>query len=229
MAKKGRRVRRADSPLRWWMKQNQRWVRRLGILVALTAVAAVLWFVVDPLQGPPTAITESGEAIKAGVVDTPGAAARTGSRAPNFVLPDYDQQAVYLDQFQGKVVFVNFWASWCTFCEREMPDIVRLAERFPDDVVVLAINRGESKGTADGWTRSHDFPDLPNMHWVLDSGEDVVDEYRVEGMPQSFVVDADGLIRQEIRRVAEYDEMVAAVQQALGTSGVSSSGERAGE
>jgi thiol-disulfide isomerase/thioredoxin len=207
MAKKGKRVRRADSPLRWWLKQNQRWVRRLGVFAALAVLAVALWFVVDPLQGPPTAITESGDEVKAGVVDTPGATARIGSRAPNFVLPDYDQKAVYLDEFEGKVVFVNFWASWCTFCEQEMPDIIRLAERFPNDLVVLAVNRGESKGTAKGWSDGHAFPDLANVHWLLDQREDVVHEYRVEGMPQSFFIDANGTVHQELRRVTDYDEI----------------------
>lgn len=230
MAKKDKRVRRADSPLQWYLKQNQRWVRRLGVLASLAVVGAALWFIVDPLQGPATAIDANGQEVKAGVIDGQlGAAARAGSPAPNFVLPDYDQQTVQLDQFEGKVVFVNFWASWCTFCEREMPDIIRLAERFPDDVVVLAINRGESKGTAEKWTNAHDFPELSNMHWVLDSREEVVDEYRVEGMPQSFVIDADGVVRQEIRRVTEYDEMLAVVEQVLGTSDVGSTSERAKE
>jgi len=216
MAKKGKRVRRADSPLQWYLKQNQRWVRRLGVFAALAVVAVALWFIVDPLQGPPTAVTESGEEVKAGVVDTPGAAARIGSTAPNFVLPDYDQKAVYLDRFEGKVVFVNFWASWCTFCEQEMPDIIDVAKRFPDDLVVLAVNRGESKGTAKGWSDGHDFPDLPNVYWLLDQREDVVDEYRVEGMPQSFFIDANGNVHQELRRVTDFDEIRATLEDLLG-------------
>lgn len=216
MAKKNKRIRRADSPVRWWLKQHQRWVRRLSVAAALMVVAVALWFIVDPLAGPPTAITESGEEVQAGVIDTPGAAARTGSRAPNFVLPNYDQEAVYLDQFQGKVVFVNFWASWCTFCEQEMPDIFRMAERFPDDVVVLAVNRAESKGTAKGWSDGHNFPDLPNVHWLLDEREDVVDEYRVEGMPQSFFIDRGGNVHQELRRVTEYAELQTTLERLLG-------------
>jgi thiol-disulfide isomerase/thioredoxin len=215
MAKKGRRVRRTDSPLRWYLKQHQRWVRRLGIVTALAAVAGVLWFVVDPLQGPPTALTESGEEVTVGVVGAPGAAARTGAPAPNFVLPDYDQQAIYLDQFQGKIVLVNFWASWCTFCEREMPDIIDVAKRFPDDVVVLAVNRGEPRGTAKGWSDGQNLPELPNVHWLLDRREDVTDAYRVEGMPQSFFIDRAGRVHLELRRVTEYEELLTTLENLL--------------
>lgn len=82
MAKKGQRIRRAGSLMRWLLKRNQRWIRRLGILAALTALAAVLWFVVHPLQGAPTAITESGEEVKAGVIDTPGAAPAYRQESP---------------------------------------------------------------------------------------------------------------------------------------------------
>lgn len=212
MAKREKRVRRADSPRLWYLKQHRKWLRRLGVLGGLFAVAALLFFLLDPLAGPPKAIDANGEEVRAGVVDTPGAAPRAGSRAPNFVLPDYGQRAVYLDDFSGKVVLINFWASWCTFCEREMPDIMRIAERFPDDVVILAVNRGESKGTARGWTDKHDFPELANVHWLLDDREDVVAEYRVDGMPQSFFIGAGGTVGQELRRVMEYDEMLAAVE-----------------
>ena len=175
----------------------------------------------DPFGGAPTAIDENGEEVRAGLIDgRPGARARTGSAAPNFLLPDYDQQAVRLDQFEGKVVFVNFWASWCGPCEREMPDIIRVAERFPDDVVVIAINRGESKGTATGWTRSRNFrEDLPNFKWVLDQREEVVREYQVEGMPQSFFIDPSGIVSREIRQAAEYDDMLISLETALSASG----------
>lgn len=229
MAKQQKRIRRKDDPTRWFIRRYQRWLRRLGVLAGLAAVAVVIWFLADPLAGPPKALDANGLEVTTGVLDRPGASANAGNLAPNFLLPDYEKKAVRLDEFEGKVVFVNFWATWCTFCEKEMPDIVRIAQQFPENVVVVEVNRGESRGRAQGWTRSHRFPDLPNMHWVLDAREDVVHRYRVDGMPQSFVIDADGIVRQEIRRVTEYDEMLAVVEQALGTSNVSSSSERANE
>jgi thiol-disulfide isomerase/thioredoxin len=212
MAKKEKRVRRGDSYWRWYLKQHRRGLRRLGVVTGLVAVAVLLFFLLDPLAGPPKAIDANGEEVRTGVLDTQGGSARTGSVAPNFVLPDYDQKAVYLDQFKGKVVLINFWASWCTFCEEEMPDIMRIAKQFPEEVVVLAVNRGESRGTAKGWSDRHEFPDLANVHWLLDAREDVVDEYRVDGMPQSFFIDSGGNVGQELRRVMEYDEMLAAVE-----------------
>ncbi len=221
MAKKKRRRRQEPaSPIARWARRNTKWVRRLAIAGGLVAALAAIVFFADPFGGAPTAINESGEEVRAGVIEgRPGARASTGSPAPNFLLPDYEKQAVRLDGFQGKAVFVNFWASWCGPCEREMPGIISIAEQFPDDVVVIAINRGESKGTATGWTRSRNFrEDLPNFHWVLDTREDVVREYRVEGMPQSFFIDVNGILRREVRQAMEYDDMLISVQQALNAS-----------
>lgn len=221
--KKRKRAQPPEPPIARFMRRNEKWVRRFAITAGLVGVLVAVWFLADPFGGGLTAIDENGVEVRAGVIDgRAGAQARTNKPAPNFLLPDYDKKAVRLDQFEGKVVFVNFWASWCEFCEEEMPDIVRIAKRFPDDVVVLLLNRGESKGTAESWTTKYDLPqDLPNVLWLLDGRESVTREYRVSGMPQSFIVDANGIVRREIRRVSEFDEMLFSVESALVASGLS--------
>ncbi len=213
--KKRKRSAPPEHPLVRLTKRHPKWVRRVAILAGLAVAAAAVWFIADPLGGTPTAI-ENGQEVRAGVLDREGAASRSGRPAPNFRLPDYERQAVRLDEFEGKAVFINFWASWCDVCEREMPDIVRIAEEFPDDVVVLAINRGESRGTAEGWSSSHIRDVPPNFYLLLDPREDVTREYRVDGMPQSFFVDGRGILRRELRRGLEYDEMRAALEDAFG-------------
>ena len=218
MAKKKRkRAPEPQSPIERLLRRYPKWPRRIGITAALVGVVAAIWFFADPFSGGPTAIDESGQEVKVGVIaGAPGARARTNSAAPNFLLPDYDQQAVRLDDYEGKTVFINFWASWCGPCAEEMPDIVRIAKKFPDDVVVIAINRGESKGTAQNWTQALKLPeDLPNFKWVLDIRESVVREYRVEGMPQSFFIDGDGISRSEVRQGLRYDDMLPNIQLAL--------------
>ena len=221
MAKKKRKRAQQppESPLSHFFRQNQKWVRRLAITAGLVCVLAAIWFIADPFGGAPTAFDEDGQEVNAGLIDWERGGGGS-DRAANFLLPDYDQQAVRLEDFSGKVVFLNFWASWCGPCEREMPSIIRIAEQFPDDVVVLAVNRGESMGTATNWTRSRNFrEDLPNFHWLLDSSEIVYRKFRDgNGMPQSYFIDQGGVTRLGITRALEFDDMVASVERALAFS-----------
>ncbi len=76
-----------------------------------------------------------------------------------------------------------------------MPDIVRIAEDFPDEVVVLAVNAGDSKGTAEDWALDRDLPfDMDNFVWVLDERESVTRKYQLNGMPHTFIVGRTGEI-----------------------------------
>lgn len=147
------------------VKFFRRNARNLGVTALAVAIIAGAWIILDPYAAP-TAIDADGSEVRLGPIDgSPNASPRPGSPAPNFVLADYDGKAVRLEDFRGKVVFLNFWATWCTACEAEMPDMSRLARQHPDDLVVLAVNRGESKGTAKSWT---DARDLENLVFLID-------------------------------------------------------------
>jgi len=99
-----------------------------------------------------------------------------------------------------------------------MPHIIRIAEEFPEDVVVLAINRGESDGAARSWITGNNFPeDLPNFYWLVDSRELVYREYRQgNAMPQSFFLDSGGFVLREVTGALDFDHMFRTINQALG-------------
>ena len=223
MAKKKRKRQQLEpeSPVAAFLGRHPALLRRLGVAGGLVVVAIALWFLVDPLASPPTAIGENGEEVSVGTTDWEGANANNDDLPKNFVLPDFDNRAVRLDQFQGKTVFINFWATWCGPCRAEMPNIIRIAEEFPDDVVVLAINRGESKDKAQAWVRELNFrEDLPNFYWLHDDREPVWRAYR-EGnsMPQSYFLSSDGEIRTDASGGLDYDQMVTRIERALGSGG----------
>lgn len=224
MAKKKRKrqqQREPESPVAAFLRRHPSFLRRLGIAAGLVVAAVAIWFLVDPLASPPTAIGENGEEVTVGTTDWPGANANNDSLPANFVLPDFDNRAVFLDQFQGKTVFLNFWATWCGPCRQEMPDIVRIAEDFPDDVVVLAVNRGESRDEALDWVRELGLPeDLPNFYWLHDDREPVWRAYRQgNSMPQSYFLGSNGQIRGEAAGGLEYQEMLVRVERARGSGG----------
>ncbi len=113
----------------------------------------------------------------------------------DFTLTDMQGKSWTLKSLQGKVVLVNFWATWCPPCRKEMPDLDALYKRFKDQgLVILAISDEEaSKVTPFVAERSISYPIL------LDPGRKVNDLFAVQGIPKSFVYDRDGkLVAQSI-------------------------------
>ncbi len=113
-----------------------------------------------------------------------------GEPAPDFVLRDSDGNLVKLSDFRGSVVLVNFWATWCTPCKKELPEFQKLyAEKKDEGLVVLAINWQESRATARAFFDGRGL----TMPLLLDSGG-VYDQYKLRGLPASFFVDRQGRI-----------------------------------
>ena len=109
--------------------------------------------------------------------------------APDFTLPDVDGEVHRLSAYRGKVVVVNFWATWCPPCREEMPSMQRAWEQLQrEDVLMLAVNVGEDEDTVFQFTANYpvDFPLLLD----LDSG--VTKAWPVRGLPTTYVVDPRG-------------------------------------
>lgn len=203
----------AGARIRRWLKRHRKWFWTLGVLGAL---AAVLVYFADPFSTY-TAVDASGKNVETGIIKTDGAAPRERRPAPDFLLADYEGKAVKLDDFRGKTVLLNWWATWCTVCEAEMPDMQRLASENRDDLVILAINRGEGTGTAKSWS---DARALTALKFVMDKNEDVARGYKLpSGMPNSFFIDKDGIVRVVKHGGMQYDEMkklLAETRRAVG-------------
>jgi thiol-disulfide isomerase/thioredoxin len=115
-----------------------------------------------------------------------------GGAAPALELADLNGLKHRLADYRGKVVLINFWATWCEPCRDEMPSMQRLKNRFADKpFIVLAVNIGESE------VRIGEFlQKLPLDFTVLrDHSSAAMKAWRVRGLPASFVVGPDGRIR----------------------------------
>jgi thiol-disulfide isomerase/thioredoxin len=119
-----------------------------------------------------------------------------GQPAPDFTLSDLDGRSYTLSQLRGKVVIVNFWASWCPPCRAEMPSMEQLhRELSGKGLVMLAINiEKEGRSTVPKFLAAtpHSFPVL------LDDREVVQRRYGVNKFPESFIVRKDGVIDDKI-------------------------------
>jgi len=126
----------------------------------------------------------------------------------DFTLADLQGKPWHLRDLRGKVVLVNFWATWCPPCRKEMPDLDALYNKFKDHgLVVLAISDEEAAKVSPFISeRKISYPVL------LDPGRKVNDLFIVEGIPKSFVYDRDGkMVAQSIdmRTRDQFLEMLA--------------------
>jgi thiol-disulfide isomerase/thioredoxin len=116
-----------------------------------------------------------------------------GKSAPGFTLMDLDGAEVKLSDFKGKVVLIDFWATWCGPCVQAMPQIQSLFENYKGkDVVILGIN---------SWERAQDrvkpFLEEQNITYriLVDLDNEVIAKFRVTGIPTFFIIDKKGIIR----------------------------------
>jgi len=111
--------------------------------------------------------------------------------APNFRLEDQEGRFVQLTDYKGKVVIINFWATWCPPCRKEMPSMQRAWEKLQkEDIAMLAINVGEDSDAIFAFTAEYpvEFPLL------MDKTSGVSREWRVRGLPSTYVIDPQGRI-----------------------------------
>ena len=131
--------------------------------------------------------------------------------APPLRLEDIEGVEHDLADLKGRLVLVNFWATWCPPCRREMPSMERLYQQFKErGLTVLAVDVGEDMDTVFAFTGQLD--PAPTFPLLLDTDSQVAQDWGVKGLPTSFVVDPEG--RVIIRAVGgtEFDA-AAAVDQ----------------
>jgi len=122
--------------------------------------------------------------------------------AANFKLEDQEGKFVQLTDYKGKVVIINFWATWCPPCRKEMPSMQRAWEKLQkEDIAMLGINVGEDSDAIFAFTAEYpvDFPLL------MDKTSSVSREWRVRGLPSTYVIDPQGRIIYQAIGGREWD------------------------
>lgn len=115
-----------------------------------------------------------------------------GHPAPDFTLTTLDGETFQLSDLQGTPVVLNFWATWCGPCQRELPALQAATERFAGRVVIAGVDQGEEAAVVQSYV------DDLGLTFVIpmDENFEVSEQYAVLGLPTTFFIDADGIIRQ---------------------------------
>ncbi|MEO8048992.1 MAG: TlpA disulfide reductase family protein [Acidobacteriota bacterium] len=154
--------------------------------------------------------------------------------APNFSLKDADGNAVNLTDYRGKVVLVNFWATWCGPCEAEIPWFIEFEKKYKDQgFAVLGVSMDD-----DGWKSVRPYIASHKINYRIMIGSELVSEQfgQIDSLPTSFVLDRAGRIASNhvglVDKVDYQNEIVKLLEDpkstSVGDAGNAGTGLRAG-
>lgn len=152
--------------------QRPAWKRRLMSATLISAALLMLWLMLLPR----------------GVADE---VLNVGQAAPDFDLESLEGPRIKLSELRGRPVVVNFWATWCTPCRREMPDFQSVYERYEQDgLMVIGLNVGEAR------VGIEQFKDQVGFQFpvLIDTEETTQTAYRILPLPATFFIDRTGKI-----------------------------------
>jgi thiol-disulfide isomerase/thioredoxin len=120
-----------------------------------------------------------------------GTSVAIGQPAPGFQLKDLSGNPVSLADFKGKVVLLDFWATWCGPCRLTMPLLEKLQEEHPNDFTLLAINLGEAPDQVASYVQAQNI----NSKVLLDREESVGRAYESSSIPMQVLIDKNGIVQ----------------------------------
>ncbi|MFE4709826.1 MULTISPECIES: peroxiredoxin family protein [unclassified Paenibacillus] len=130
-----------------------------------------------------------------------------GQVAPDFTLQDLSGNPVRLSDFRGKRVMLNFWATWCPPCRVEMPHMQSIYENYEsEDVVILGVNMTlteKALGDVQPFVQEQKL----TFPIVLDEDGELMQTYQIVAYPTTYVLDADGVVREKVRGAMNYEMM----------------------
>ena len=140
---------------------------------------------------------------------------KKGDKAPDFTVEMFNGEKITLSQLKGKVVLINFWATWCPPCRQELTHVQKeIIDHFKgQDFVFLPISRGEKKSVVEAFRQKQGY----TFPMGLDPKQEVYKKYASNYIPRNFVVGKDGkVIYVSVGfEPAEFESMIKTIEAAL--------------
>lgn len=142
----------------------------------------------------------------------PGMPIKEGVAAPDFTGELMDGTSITLSELQGKPVIINFWATWCGPCVKEMPAFERLKDDFGDKIGIIAVNCGDDAETVKDFVEENGY----TFPVVLDEEYSISMLYPTNSIPYTVVLDAEGKVAHISTGALDADTMYERYKEALG-------------
>ena len=131
---------------------------------------------------------------------------KIGKPAPDFQVIDLKGQELSLEKYRGQVVLLDFWATWCIPCRAEMPHLKKVYDTYKDQKLeIIGISLDRTRAVLDSYIEKQDI----TWPQFLDNGRAVTKMYNVTGIPATFLIDGEGIVREVKLRGSALEEAVA--------------------
>ena len=184
------------------MNKNKKYFLNIFLIASVIFVTMLATWYVSKQSKPPVLEITKNQNIQS--YDVP-------MKAPDFDFTDWQGQSYSLSDFIGKTVVLNFWESWCAPCVVEFPQLIDLARRYPDRLVVLALSSDDTKQEMMQFLKAQDqdpnWSSQPNIVIALDEGKRVTRQlYSTYKLPESYIIAPDQSITRKIIGLIDWSD-----------------------
>lgn len=185
------------------MKNDQKWK---AVLFFVVLFGVLFWFSAQQNNTEVKAENTTPQAKQTSDEELP--------QAPVFTLKNLDGKNVSLSDYRGKIVFVNFWATWCGPCRMEIPHFVKLMDKYSDDLVILGISVDDPRD----YDKIPSFSSSFNINYPILLDEKGQANYMyggIQSIPTTFVLNREGKALGKIVGARSYDEFEGILKKVM--------------